>query len=144
MVILGIAVLCPPFRTMRSAVWQRLIPAALKEAANMIHLQVNLLNRLSIIEKGLESLNSFDNENNNNNNDNNDVKETDEPDDEDDIAETRTKILQAKGKGLNHMNTLFNGNLARYTFFEPRLLNCQPIECTASYLSKLSHLVAKW
>ena len=152
MVILGLAVLCPPFRTMRSTVWQRLIPAALKEAANMIHLQVNLLNIQQIkdasgiasIEKGcLESLNSFDNENNNNNNDNDDVKETDELDDEDDIAETRTKIFQAKGKGLNHMNTLFNGNLARYTFFEPRLLNCQPIECTASYLSKLSHLVGQ-
>lgn len=60
-----------------------------------------------------------------------------------DVDDTKAKILQQRGKCVYHMNALFDGTLAKYTFFEPRVLDCKPAECTGAYLAELSMLVGR-
>lgn len=116
-VFVGLAVLLPPVRTMRSAVWRGMIPAALKDTAEMLRLHVE-----------------------------NVTKDGDEDDDDDARQDSRTKIAQLHGNCIYHMNSLFNGTLAKYTVFEPRLLTnpcTHPPEFTTMYLAQLSVLVAR-
>ncbi len=117
-VFVGLAVLLPPARTIRSAVWRGMIPAALKDTAGMLRLHVE-----------------------------NVTKEGDEEDDDDVTKQnSRTKIAQLHGKCIYHMNSLFNGTLAKYTVFEPRLMTnpcTHPPEFTTMYLAQLSVLVAR-
>ena len=136
-VVVSAAVLLPPFRTMRSAVWRKIIPAALKAAANMIRLQLNIKDTTHKAASMSSLMEEID-----------DDKEKEEIEkDLDELGQTisnlGTKITQLKGTSLFHMNTSFNGKLAKYTFFEPRLLDCKPVECTALYLADLSHQVGR-
>ena len=117
-VFLGVAVLLPPARTMRSAVWRGMIPAALTDAAGILRAHVE-----NVMEEG---------------NDDDDAQKS--------HAETKMKVAQLHGKCIYHMNALFDGTLAKYSVFEPRLLTnpCKhPPEFTAYYLANLSVLVAR-
>ena len=118
MLFLGVAILLPPIRTIRSAVWRGMIPAALKDTAGILRAHSEI-----VLKEG------NDDDNNNNNND-----------------DDKIKIAQLHGKCIYHMNALFNGTLAKYTVFEPRLLTnpvTHPPECTVYYLAQLSLLVAR-
>ncbi len=66
--------------------------------------------------------------------------------DDDDTHQNSQKAAQLQGKCIYHMNSLFNGTLAKYTVFEPRLLTnpcSHPPEFTAMYLAKLSILAGR-
>ena len=113
LVFVSVAVLLPPARTMRSAVWRGMIPAALKDAAAMLREHVE------------------------------NVTKEDGCNEKDEDANNNMKIAQLQGKCIYHMNALFDGTLAKYTVFEPRMLTnpcTHPPECTVYYLVQLSIL----
>jgi len=129
---LGVAVLLPPARTIRSAVWRGMIPAAMKDAAGILRAHV---------ENVMGEVNDDDDANQNSN-----ANREKEDDDNKHKAMAEMKAAQLQGKCIYHMNALFDGTLAKYTVFEPRLLTnpcSHPPECTAYYLAKLSMLVAR-
>ncbi len=124
--ILAVAVLTPPFRTMRSAVWRGIIPSALKDAASSIRLHAarmdkHLKEKSGDIENGV-GVDSASNE----------EKDTSE--------ESR---LVTRGRCVYHINALFGGTLAKYTAFEPRLVVRKPLQSTTGILVQLSSVVSR-
>lgn len=126
--ILSVGVLMPPFRTMRSAVWRGIIPPAMKDAAKSIRLYA------ARMEMRLKTEKMTDIERDNANQ----VEETNE------LGDTSEGTrLATRGRCVYHINALYGGNLAKYTFFEPRLLAFKPSQCTAGILIQLSNAVSR-
>lgn len=123
-VIAAIPILLPPVRTMRSAVWRGMIPAALKDAASMLR---------ALFEEDTDSMAEGT------------VGTTNSDNEADKAVSKATEIAILQGKCTYHMSALFDGAVAKLTYFEPRLLDTcsKPPECTAGYLAELSVLVAR-
>lgn len=115
-VILSLTPLLPPFRTMRSAVWRGILPAALRDAATSIRLHSARLEK----EKA-----------------NAENEEREENEDEDESV-SEGKRMATRGRCVYHINALFDGTLAKYSVFEPRLLAFKSPEWTVAYLVQLS------
>jgi len=126
--ILAVIFFIPPFRTVRSALCKSIIPAALKEAANSLRL----------FSKRMETQNSAS-------------------DGEIELARIETQNsasgvvyrdidkerMDSISKLNTYINTLFEGNLAKYTVYEPRLLAFKPPECTMEILVQLSQVTSR-
>ena len=130
-VFVGAASLCPPVRTLRAAVWRGMLPAALRDAAGLVrahaaHVVKTVESDAREEPEGEACADS----------DTHRGEETQEADTDDAAAETAC---------VRHIDALFDGDLAKHTFFEPRLLDnwTSPPECAAGYLVELSTLVAK-
>ncbi|VEU40287.1 unnamed protein product [Pseudo-nitzschia multistriata] len=123
--IISLAVLMPPFRTMRSAVWREMIPEAMNDAARSIRLHAERLESGRQEEAGVEQ------------------SETKAEDRKQAKKMQSIARLGTRGKCVNHINAHFGGNLANYSVFEPRLLACNPPEWTTGTLVMLSKAVSK-
>jgi len=103
-----------------------MIPSAMKDAAAILRLHVNQIEARSKVVVV-------------------DASDTHEDDAATAAAaEIKSNIGPLRGKCIYHMNALFDGTLAKYTFFEPRLLACKPAEYTGAYLVQLSQNVARF
>jgi len=119
-VILGVAVLLPPLRTMRSAVWRGILPAALRDAAASIRLHAARMKQAkSSVELGS----------------NKDIGQ------DDNVSEE--KRLATRGRCIYHLNALFDGTLAKYSVFEPRLLDFKAPQWTVAILVQLSAVTSR-
>lgn len=117
--ILAVAVLLPPIRTMRTAVWRGIIPAALLDASSIIRSYAATMDKEKsddVASRNDEELDSGSNGN------------------------ARYKI---RGKCVYHINTLFAGNLAKLTALEPRIFVCKPGQRTTAILFQLSEVTSK-
>jgi hypothetical protein len=119
-IILGVAVLLPPLRTMRSAVWRGILPAALRDAAASIRLHAA---RMKEAKSSVELGNNKDTGQNDN------------------VSEE--KRLATRGRCIYHLNALFDGTLAKYSVFEPRLLAFKPPQWTVAILVQLSAVTSR-
>ena len=110
--ILSVTYLIPPVRTMRSALSRSILPGALMEAATAVRLFSE----------------EFD--------------APQEPEPEDEVYDLKTKSSKAKVDGalskiVMFLDLIFEGNLAKYTVFEPRMLAFKPPEYTMGILVQL-------
>eukprot|EP00536_Pseudo-nitzschia_multiseries_P003499 jgi/Psemu1/323052/estExt_fgenesh1_pg.C_540018 len=117
--VLSLAILMPPFRTMRGAVWRGIIPAAMIDASGSIRLHANRLRANA----------------NANANANSPPSGKGQPQRKRKRKRQRRKPKNGSPRG--------EGNLAKYSVFEPRLLACKPPEWTVSTLVQLSGAVSR-
>ncbi len=109
--ILGSIYFIPPVRTIRSALCAGIIPAALKESANSLRLfSLRMESPLLVEDTEIETRHKADNE---------------------------KERMESRSKLNTFINTLFEGNLAKLTVYEPRLLALKPPECTMEILVQL-------
>lgn len=128
--IVSLVPLLPPWRTARNYVWKDVLPYALKDTASVIRLNASRMK----VHQQLRELQEK--------NIGGDVS-AEEGEIKARIAETEEKILATRRRLMVSQNALFDGSLANLTYFEPRLLNLKPVQCTAEVLSSLSVSIAQ-
>ena len=137
--ILALGVLMPPFRTMRSAVWRGIIPAAMKDAAQAIKLHVARMNHYeNQANAGGQNM-----EEGNDEQQKEEGEQEQEPINKQEEYTSEKARLTTRGQCLYDVNALFGGTLAKYTAFEPRLLDYKPSEWTTAILVQLSSEVSR-
>ena len=131
--VLAVIFLVPPFRTIRGALWRMMIPAALNEAANSLRLfSARLETSQECVNTGVQSGTSSSSDD--------DKVPLDPANANADAKEERQK---SRTKLDVFICKLFEGNLAKLTVYEPRLLAFKPPECTMEILLHLCTMTSR-